>query len=57
MKSLTLEHASFWYPATESPALRDVSLQVAPGEVVALVGALGAGASTLLLVAGISRRG
>jgi energy-coupling factor transporter ATP-binding protein EcfA2 len=51
VKSLSLEHASFWYPATEEPALRDVSLDVAQGEIVALVGTLGAGASTLLLVA------
>jgi len=42
---------SFWYPATEQPALADVSLAVAPGEVVALIGSVSAGASTLLLVA------
>lgn len=52
MAGLTLAGVSFWYPATEAPALRDVSLEVAPGDVVALVGRVGAGASTLLLVAG-----
>jgi energy-coupling factor transporter ATP-binding protein EcfA2 len=48
---LLLERVSFWYPATDTPALTDVSLTVAAGEVVALVGTVGAGASTLLLVA------
>ncbi len=51
MTRLTLSGVSFWYPATERPALTDVSLTVTPGEVVALVGSVGAGASTLLLVA------
>ena len=51
MTRLVLDRVSFWYPATERAALVDVSLTVAPGEVVALVGNVGAGASTLLLVA------
>jgi energy-coupling factor transporter ATP-binding protein EcfA2 len=51
MKCLELEGVSFWYPATERPALRDVSLDVATGEVVSLAGSVGAGASTLLLIA------
>ncbi|HVH69252.1 MAG TPA: ABC transporter ATP-binding protein [Gemmatimonadales bacterium] len=51
MRCLGLEGVSFWYPATQRPALRDVSLDVATGEVVSLVGSVGAGASTLLLVA------
>jgi energy-coupling factor transporter ATP-binding protein EcfA2 len=48
---LTLADARFWYPATDRPALDGVSLTVAPGDVVAVIGAVGAGASTLLLVA------
>jgi energy-coupling factor transporter ATP-binding protein EcfA2 len=49
--ALTLEGVSFWYPATARPALAGVSLGVAAGEIVAVVGSVGAGASTLLLVA------
>src|SRR5207249_326972 len=40
---LALEEVTFWYPATRAPALREVSLEVAAGEIVALVGKVGAG--------------
>ncbi|GAA2348679.1 ABC transporter ATP-binding protein [Saccharopolyspora halophila] len=43
-----LRDVSFRYPGTEQYALSDVSLTVHPGETVALVGATGAGKSTLI---------
>jgi energy-coupling factor transporter ATP-binding protein EcfA2 len=48
---VTLEHVRFTYAGASRPALDGVSLTVAPGEILAVAGATGAGASTLLLVA------
>jgi ATP-binding cassette subfamily B protein len=46
--AITLDAVTFHYPSRPGlPALRDVSLRVAPGETVALVGASGAGKSTV----------
>jgi energy-coupling factor transport system ATP-binding protein len=49
--ALSLEHVTYAYPGAAAPALVDVTLDVAPGELVVLAGASGSGKSTLLRAA------
>ena len=48
---LSFEHVTYRYPDSDTPALDDVSLEVAPGELCLLAGLSGHGKSTLLRAA------
>jgi ATP-binding cassette subfamily B protein len=47
-RGLRLEAVSFQYPATDAPAVQEVSVTIAPGTTVAIVGPNGSGKTTLL---------
>lgn len=47
-EGLRFEHVSFTYPGATTPALRDISLQIKPGQSLALVGENGSGKTTLI---------
>jgi ATP-binding cassette subfamily B protein len=47
-RGIRLDHVSFAYPGRTAPALRDVTLDLPAGSVVAIVGENGAGKSTLV---------
>ena len=47
-QGIFFENVSFKYPGTANDVVRDVTVRVKPGQIVALVGENGAGKSTLI---------
>ncbi|WP_086315727.1 ABC transporter ATP-binding protein [Candidatus Enterococcus palustris] len=45
--SVVFDHVSFRYPGDETDTLKDISFSIKPGEMIGVVGATGAGKSTL----------
>ena len=45
---LVLDHVTFCYPNTDRETLKDISLEICPGEKIAIVGENGAGKTTFV---------
>jgi len=54
--AISLRNVSYTYPETDGPALRNINVDIKPGERIAIVGANGAGKTTLVkLICGLYR--